>query len=127
VSRAKRSILPQLRVKRADVDLFRELALAAKMGEGGRVGPVSWAQRAPRPPCAIAHKLSCCGALEVWGEGGVSGACAPRRLPQVRTRRAARPGAGKAQELNVKARTRKLAYKGVVFVAFERAGKRSAN
>jgi hypothetical protein len=73
------------------------LSSAAKMGEGERRAD-DWAQRAPRPR-ALAQSLYCCEALK-QGEGGVSGACAPRRMPMVRTRRAARHGAARRRNVH---------------------------
>ena len=49
------------------------LTLPAKIGGGGRVGAQSGAERAPRPPSILSRSAN------YWGEGGVSGACAPRR------------------------------------------------
>jgi hypothetical protein len=81
------------------------LSLGAKnWGEGERRA-ASRAQRAPRPR-ALAQSLNCCEALTM-GEGGVSGACAPRVFPMVRTRRAARHGAARTFERAQKARARK--------------------
>src|SRR5258708_1089188 len=61
-----------------------------------RKQPAEILARAPRPR-ALAQSPSFAKHQKL-GEGGVSGACAPRRQPMVRTRRAARPGAARTFE-----------------------------
>ena len=76
VAERQRSVpfLPVLRAKRADIDVPRE-----NWGRGTAPGR-QLGGACPPPPCALAHSRALRSTNIVWGEGGVSGACAPRAL-----------------------------------------------
>jgi hypothetical protein len=80
---------------------------AAKMGEGERRAG-SWAQRAPCPR-ALAQSPNCCEAQKM-GEGGVSGACAPRAKPNGAHPKGSEARSGRGVRTCTKARTRKWAF-----------------
>jgi hypothetical protein len=88
------------------------LTLPAKMGEGGRIGALSGAERAPLPPSILRE------ALTVGGRGVLAEPARPsHRGPG--TRRAASAGAGGTHEPDAKRWTRELASDGLSWAKWQ--------